>query len=162
MSTHTIAFRINGELQERKVEDNQTLVEMIRNDLELTGTKKGCDRGDCGLCTVIMGGVPVKSCLILAVEADGKDIITIEGLAKNGRLTKLQNAFVEHGALQCGFCTPSFILSAEALLRRRPKPTKEDIEEAIGGILCRCTGYRQIVEAILEASRNQDTDQNKK
>ena len=152
MPSHRISFKINDETRELEVEDNRTLVEMLRNDLELTGTKRGCDRGDCGLCTVILGGVPVKSCLVLAVEADGKEISTVEGLARGGKLTRLQKAFADHGALQCGFCTPAFLLSAEALLKRNPRASRAEIENAIAGILCRCTGYRQIVDAILDVS----------
>jgi len=153
MSKHTVSFYVNGELHQLEVEANRTLLQLLREDLELTGTKKGCERGDCGLCTVLLDGEPVKSCLVLAVEVDGHEITTIEGLARDGRLTPVQRAFIEHAAVQCGFCSPAFILAGEALLARKPSPTREDVVEAIGGILCRCTGYRQVVNAILDASR---------
>lgn len=153
MSRHPIVFRMNGETQSMEVEANRTLLQLIREDLEMTGTKKGCDRGDCGVCTVLLDGAPVKSCLILAVEADGKEITTVEGLARGGKLTELQSAFIDHGALQCGFCTSAFLLSGEALLQRNPSPSVEEIKRALSGILCRCTGYRQIIEAILDTSR---------
>ena len=153
MSRHEISFRVNREDYKMEVESNKTLLELIRNDLELTGTKEGCKRGSCGICTVLLDGVPVKSCLVLAVEADGREINTVEGVAKEGKLTPLQRSFIELGALQCGFCTPAFLLSGEALLARNRHPTEEEVKEAISGILCRCTGYRQIIDAILDASR---------
>lgn len=148
-----IQLRVNGELYEAAVHPHRTLLEVLREELRLTGTKKGCDAGDCGGCTVILDGNPVVSCLTLAVEAEGKDILTIEGLAKNGQLHPLQKAFVEHGAIQCGFCTPGMIMSAKALLDENPKPTKEEVKRAIAGNLCRCTGYVKVVEAILAASQ---------
>jgi carbon-monoxide dehydrogenase small subunit len=139
-------------MQTMEVDSNRTLLQVIREDLELTGTKKACERGDCGVCTVLLDGAPVKSCLILAVEADGKEVTTVEGLAKDGKLTDLQKSFMNNGALQCGFCTSAFLLAGEALLRKNPKPTAEEIKRTLSGILCRCTGYRQIIEAILEVS----------
>jgi len=154
MSRHKISLTVNGERYEVEVEANRTLLKLLREDLALTGTKQACERGDCGLCTVLLDGVPTKSCLVLAVEVDGKEITTIEGLMKGEELTPIQRAFIEHGAVQCGFCTPAFILAAEALLRRNPSPTEEEVKEAIGGILCRCTGYRQIIDAILDASES--------
>jgi len=147
-----IQLRVNGELHEVAVHPHWTLLEVLREELDLTGAKKGCDAGDCGGCTVILDGKPVVSCLTLAVEADGRDILTIEGLAQNGQLHPIQNAFVEHGAIQCGFCTPGMIMSAKALLDENPKPTEEEVKQAIAGNLCRCTGYAKIVEAILAAS----------
>lgn len=153
MSKHKISVVVNGEKWELEVEANKTLLQLLREELELTGTKRACERGDCGLCTVLLDGEPVKSCLVLAVEADGREVTTIEGLAKGGELTRLQRAFIEHGAVQCGFCTPAFIIAGEALLKRNPNPTEEEVKEAIGGILCRCTGYRQIIDAILDAAR---------
>jgi len=144
---------VNGELYEVAVHPHWTLLEVLREELDLTGAKKGCDAGDCGGCTVILDGKPVVSCLTLAVEADGRDILTIEGLAQNGQLHPIQNAFVEHGAIQCGFCTPGMIMSAKALLDENPNPTEEEVRRAIAGNLCRCTGYVKIVEAILAASR---------
>ena len=147
-----IALRVNGETYEVAVQPWRTLLEVIRNDIGLTGAKRGCDEGDCGACTVIIDGKPVSSCLSLAIEAQGKDILTIEGLAKNGQLHPLQSAFVEHGGIQCGFCTPGMILSAKALLDENPKPTEEEVREGISGNLCRCTGYVKIVEAIMAVS----------
>jgi carbon-monoxide dehydrogenase small subunit len=153
MSKHRISVRVNGQLYEIEVEANRTLLQLIRGDLDLIGTKCACERGDCGLCTVLIDGTPTKSCLVLAVEVDGKEITTIEGLMKGEELTPLQQAFIEHGAVQCGFCTPAFIVAGEALLKRNPSPTEEEVKEAVGGILCRCTGYRQIIDAILDAAK---------
>jgi carbon-monoxide dehydrogenase small subunit len=128
------------------------LLELIRDHLHLTGTKEGCGTGDCGACTVLLDNKPVNSCLVLAIEADGKEILTIEGLAKNGKLHPLQEAFIEHGAVQCGFCTSGLILTAKAFLDEKPSPSEEDVKRAISGNLCRCTGYARIIEAILAAS----------
>jgi len=153
MSRHKISLVINGQGYKLEVEANKTLLRLLREDLGLTGTKSACERGDCGLCTVLVDGVPTKSCLVLAVEVDGREVATIEGLMKGEQLTPVQRAFIEHGAVQCGFCTPAFIIAGESLLKRNPRPTEEEIKEAIGGILCRCTGYRQIIDAILDASR---------
>jgi carbon-monoxide dehydrogenase small subunit len=153
MSKHNIFLIINGERYEAEVEANRTLLQLLRGDFELTGTKCACERGDCGACTVLLDGEPTKSCLVLAVEADGREVTTIEGLARGGELSRVQQTFVENGATQCGFCTPAFIIAAEDLLRRNPNPTEEEVKEAIGGILCRCTGYRQIIDAILDASK---------
>ena len=147
-----IALNVNDEFYEVAVEPHRTLLEVLRDTLDLTGTKKGCDGGECGSCTVLMDGEAVLSCLVLAVEAQGKRITTIEGLAKDGQLHPLQQAFIDHGAVQCGFCTPGVILSAKALLDRNPKPTEAEVREAIAGNLCRCTGYVKTVEAILAAS----------
>ncbi len=147
-----VQLRVNGELHEINVEPQRTLVEVLRDELGLTGTKKGCDRGDCGSCTVIMDGKIVASCLILAVEAEGSEITTIEGLAEDDNLHPVQQAFIEHGAIQCGFCTPGMILSAKALLDQNPKPTEEEVRKGMSGNLCRCTGYTKIIEAILAAA----------
>lgn len=147
-----IELNINGELYEVEIEHWRTLQDVLRDNLGLTGTKKGCDSGDCGACSVIMDGKLVTSCLMLAVEAQGKEIITVEGLSKDGRLHPLQEAFVAHGAIQCGFCTPGMILAAKVLLDRNPKPTEEEIRSAMVGNLCRCTGYTKIVEAVLVVS----------
>ena len=143
-----IKLQVNGELYEVAVDPRRTLLEVLRENLGLTGTKKNCDEGDCGACTVLMDGKAVTSCLVLAVEAKGHEIETIEGLVRNGKLHPLQEAFVQHGALQCGFCTPGMILASKALLDRNPKPTEEEIRMAIAGNLCRCTGYVKIIEAI--------------
>ncbi len=147
-----IQLTINGRPVEAVVEPNRTLLQLLREDLGLTGTKHGCGLGDCGACTVILDGQPVNSCLVLAIQANGKEVLTIEGLAENGKLHPIQQAFVDKGAIQCGFCTPGMILSAKALLDSNPKPTEEDIRMAISGNLCRCTGYQKIVEAIGEAA----------
>jgi carbon-monoxide dehydrogenase small subunit len=146
-------LRINGVTYEVIIEPRRTLLEVLRDNLGLTGAKKACDTGECGACTVLMDGKPVASCLVLAVEAQGKDIVTIEGLAKDGQPHPIQQAFVDHGAIQCGFCTPGMILSAKALLDRNPKPTEDEVKDAIAGNLCRCTGYAKIIEAILAASQ---------
>ncbi len=147
-----IELRINGEVREVVVEPRTTLLHVLREDLGLTGAKEGCNVGDCGACTVLMDGRPVSSCLTLAIEAQGKEILTIEGLDQEGRLHPLQQAFIDHYAVQCGFCTPGMILSAKSLLDRNPRPTEEEVREAISGNLCRCTGYVKIVEAILAAA----------
>jgi carbon-monoxide dehydrogenase small subunit len=147
-----IELTVNGELIEAAVEPNRTLLQFLREDLGLTGTKHGCGLGDCGACTVIVDGKPVNSCLVLAVQARGREVLTIEGLAENGKLHPIQQAFVEKGAIQCGFCTPGMILSAKALLDENPNPSEREIRTAISGNLCRCTGYQKIVEAVQEAA----------
>lgn len=146
-----IALKVNGESYEVAVEPRMTLLEVLRDVLGLTGTKNGCSLGNCGSCTVLLNGKPVVSCLVLAVEAQGKEIVTIEGLAQNGKLHPIQQAFIDHGALQCGFCTPGMILSAKALLEENPNPTADEVKEAISGNLCRCTGYTDAVNAVLDA-----------
>jgi carbon-monoxide dehydrogenase small subunit len=145
---------INGEPVEAAVEPNATLLQFLREDLGLTGAKHGCGLGDCGACTVILDSRPVNSCLVLAVQANGREVLTIEGLADNGVLHPIQQAFVDKGAIQCGFCTPGMILSSKALLDQNPKPTDRDIRTAISGNLCRCTGYQKIVEAVQEAAKS--------
>ena len=134
------------------VEPNRTLADVLRGQLGLTGTKVGCGDGDCGSCTVIMDGKAVNSCLVLAVEAEGSEILTIEGLAQDGRPHVLQRSFVEHGAIQCGFCTPGMIMTAKALLDSTPRPTEGEVRRAIAGNFCRCTGYDKIVESILASA----------
>ncbi len=148
-----IEFTLNGSQIELKVKPNETLLDLLRYRLKLTGSKRGCNRGECGACTVLMNGKPVNSCLILASKADGKDVLTIEGLGSPGMLHPLQEAFVNNNAVQCGFCTPGMIMSAKALLDENPNPTREDVQGSISGNLCRCTGYLPIIEAILEVSR---------
>ena len=150
---HLINLKINGKTYELKVKPNILLLDLIRDEIGLTGTKRGCGTGECGACTVLMEGKPVNSCLVLAVEADGKNILTIEGLAENGKLHPLQEAFMEEGAVQCGFCTPGMILSAKALLDINPNPNEEEIKKAIAGNLCRCTGYTKIIKAIISAAK---------
>mgnify|MGYP000956905848 CR=1 FL=1 len=147
-----VTLTVNGESVEAAVQPNQTLLQFLREDLGLTGTKHGCGLGDCGACTVILDGKPVNACLVLAVQANGCDVLTIEGLAENGSLHPIQQSFVDKGAIQCGFCTPGMILSAKTLLEENAKPTEHDIRTAISGNLCRCTGYQKIVEAIKDAA----------
>ncbi|NMB35828.1 MAG: (2Fe-2S)-binding protein [Firmicutes bacterium] len=144
----TIRLTVNGEEKTLKIGVQQTLLEVLREDLGLTGTKKGCNQGECGACTVLLDGKPVSSCLLLAVKADGKTVLTIEGLAQAGELHPMQQAFNEKGAIQCGFCSPGMILVAKSLLERNPNPSTQEIKEAIAGNICRCTGYLQIIEAI--------------
>lgn len=147
-----VTLRVNGETYELSIDVRRTLLEVLRDELNLTGTKEGCGTGDCGACTVLLDGTSIASCLTLAVEAQGKEISTIEGLAEDGQLHPVQRAFIEHGAIQCGFCTPGMIMSAKALLDKNPQPTETEAREAISGNYCRCTGYTKIVEAILAAS----------
>ena len=151
-SSRTITVEINGTSYEREVEARRLLVHLIRDDLDLTGTHVGCDTGNCGACSVILDGTLVKSCMLLAVQADGASIETVEGLAEEDQLTELQQAFSDHHALQCGYCTPGMLMSATALLRENSSPSDEEISKAIQGNICRCTGYWNIVKAIKAAS----------
>lgn len=146
--TIKVEFILNGKKTIIKTASNKRLLDLLRKDLNLTGTKEGCSIGECGACTVIINGKAINSCLILAPEIDGSEIITIEDLAQNSSLHPLQENFIKHGAVQCGFCTPGMILSSYALLKATPNPTEEEIKEAIAGNLCRCTGYKQIIEAV--------------
>ena len=148
----TIQLQVNGDPYELTVSPNQTLMEVLRDELSLIGTKKGCDSGACGACTVIIEGEPILSCMTLAIRCHNKKITTIEGLAENGKLHPLQEAAIEHNAVQCGYCTPGWLLSAKVLLDNNPHPTSEEIKEGIAGNLCRCTGYIKIEEAILAAA----------
>ncbi|MBQ3109316.1 MAG: (2Fe-2S)-binding protein [Clostridia bacterium] len=150
-------FYLNDRLITREVEENARLLDVIRDDIGLTGTKEGCGIGECGACTVILEGEAVASCLVLAMSVEGKHVTTVEGLMQNGKLHPLQQSFLDHYALQCGFCTPGFLMSAKALLDKNPHPTREEIKVAISGNLCRCTGYEQIIEAI-EAVANGEYD----
>jgi len=152
MEIKKISFILNGKQYELKVKPWRTLLELIREDLNLTGTKEGCGQGECGSCTVIMNGKTVNSCLVPAVEADGQEILTIEGLSDNDRLHPIQEAFVSHSGMQCGFCTPGMIMSVKALLDSNPSPTNEEIRESISGNFCRCTGYTKIMESISAAA----------
>lgn len=145
---YLITLTVNGDSYTVVVKANTLLVNVLRDELNLTGTKKGCELGDCGSCTVLLDGKPVDSCIILAVEVDGREITTIEGVAEHGQLDKLQASFVNNAAVQCGYCTPGMILSAKALLTKNPNPTEPEIRKAIAGNLCRCTGYVNIVKAI--------------
>ncbi|MDR1042856.1 MAG: (2Fe-2S)-binding protein [Clostridiales Family XIII bacterium] len=147
-----IKFNLNGEDIDAYVRDNVTILDFLRKEMHLTGTKRGCEEGECGACTIMLDGRPIAACLMLAVEADGHDIVTIEGIMKNGKLHPVQQEFIDKWALQCGFCTPGMILSAIALLEHNPNPTEYEIRDAIAGNLCRCTGYAKIVEAIASAA----------
>lgn len=149
-----LTLRINGEDYEVFVEPYKTLQNVLREELNFTGVKEGCQDGNCGSCTVLVDGKAVKSCLMLAPQARGKEILTIEGLAKDGQLHPLQQAFIDHFALQCGYCTPGMILTAKALLSENPNPTEDEVREALHGNLCRCTGYTKIVEAVLAAAKH--------
>ena len=151
-----ITLTVNGTDHELAIEPNRTLVDVLRYDLELTGTKKGCDVGECGSCTVILNGKPVNACLVLAIQANGAEILTIEGLKPPQGLHPLQQAFVDKGAIQCGFCTPGMLLSASSLLKQNPNPTEEEIRTALSGNLCRCTGYQKIVEAIQSVAKSDE------
>ena len=148
----SISVEVNGERQEREVEARRLLVHFLRDDLDLTGTHVGCDTGNCGACTVLLDGRAVKSCMLLAVQADGSSITTVEGLAAGGDQTALQRAFSQHHALQCGYCTPGMLISATYLLTQNPAPTDEEIRRGIQGNICRCTGYVNIVKAIRAAA----------
>ena len=152
MSQHEITLSVNGSREYAAVPANMTLLALLRDVLVLTGVKNGCTAGECGACTVLMNGEPVNACMVLAVEADGAEIVTVEGLARNGQLDRLQQAFVDLTGVQCGFCTPGMLISALALLHRTPRPTEEQIKQALLGNLCRCTGYTRIVEAVKQAA----------
>jgi aerobic-type carbon monoxide dehydrogenase small subunit (CoxS/CutS family) len=153
MGNKAIKVKINGKAYELSVPPWRTLLEVIREDLKLTGTKEGCGQGECGSCTVIMGGKTVNSCLVLAMESDGQEIVTIEGLSDGEKLHPVQEAFVEHAGMQCGFCTPGMIMSAKALLDRNPDPGEAEIREGLAGNFCRCTGYTKIIESIGAAAK---------
>lgn len=149
---YPLTLHVNGETYELEVKPQRTLLEVLRDELELTGTNEGCATGDCGACTVLLDGVPVTSCLVFALDAHGRQVTTIEGLATAEELHPLQRAFVERGAIQCGYCTPGLIMSSYALLQENPRPTEADVRYYIAGNLCRCTGYTKVVEAVLAAA----------
>ena len=151
-----ITLKVNGESYEVAVEPRTILLDVLREEFGLTGAKRACDFGNCGTCTVLIDGKPVLSCLTLAMDAVGKDVVTVEGMARDGQLHPLQLAFIAHGAIQCGFCTPGMLLSAKALLDQNRRPTDEEVREAISGNLCRCTGYHKIVEAILDVAESSE------
>ena len=153
-----ITLTVNGQEREADVPSATMLVELLREHLGLVGTKVGCGHGECGACTVLLDGEPVNSCLVFAAQCDGREVTTIEGLRRNGVLDRIQNAFVDAGAVQCGFCTPGMIMSAAALLASNPAPSRDEIEEAISGNLCRCTGYVKIVDAVQLASASTASD----
>lgn len=150
---HPIRLTVNGEGYDFSVEPKKTLLDFLREDLEFTGTKRGCDNGECGACTVLLNGRPVNACLVLAVEADGQEVVTIEGLADGPRLHPLQQAFIDHGAVQCGYCSPGMILTAKALLDENPRPTEMEVKKAIAGNLCRCGTYSKVVKAVLSVAK---------
>ncbi len=155
MGIHRISVTINSSWEQVDVSSNMTLLQMLREKLALTGTKNGCMSGECGACTVMLNGEPVNSCMVLAVECDGAEILTVEGLARDHMLDPIQEALLEHGGVQCGFCTPGVLISARALLNRNPHPSEPEIREALVGNLCRCTGYLRIIEAVQAASIQQ-------
>jgi carbon-monoxide dehydrogenase small subunit len=153
MSRHHITLTVNGDSYELDIDPRRTLLDVLRDELELRGTHLGCDSGDCGACTVLLDGEPVPSCLVLAVDADGRAVVTVEGLLKDGEPHPVQKAIVAHGGIQCGYCTPGIVVSSVALLKRNPHPTEEEVREAIAGNLCRCTGYQKIVEAVMAVGK---------
>jgi aerobic carbon-monoxide dehydrogenase small subunit len=155
MANHQISLMINGAIEQVSVTSNMTLLQTLRDKLALTGTKNGCNAGECGACTVMLNGEPVNSCMVLAVECDGMEVVTVEGLVKDGVLDPVQQTIIEHGGVQCGFCTPGILISARALIDRQPDPSDDDIREALVGNLCRCTGYLRIVDAVQEAASRQ-------
>src|SRR4051812_36905209 len=152
MSQHRIQLVVNGEPQDTEVPARRMLADFLRDDLHLTGTKRGCETGTCGACSVLVDGEVVKSCLSLAVQADARTITTVEGLAQGGTLHPLQESFMNCGGLQCGYCTPGFLMAACALLQQNPNPSAAQVREGLNGNLCRCTGYSQIVESVLVAA----------
>jgi carbon-monoxide dehydrogenase small subunit len=149
-----VELKVNGQEYGVTIDTRESLLDVLRDRLGFTGAKEGCGNGNCGSCTVKLDGATVNSCLVFAVEADGSEVTTVEGIGRTGKLHPIQKAFVEHGALQCGFCTPGFIVSAEALLRHNPNPTAQEVRLALAGNLCRCTGYDKIVRAVLAAARS--------
>ena len=151
-----ITCTVNGETVSREIDQDLTLLRFLREELKLTGTKEGCGEGDCGACTVLVDGVSVNSCLYLAVLADQREILTIEGVEQNGEMSEIQEAFIRHGAIQCGFCSPGMIMSVKYLLEQNPHPTEEEIRRGISGNLCRCTGYQQMVDAISELAEKNE------
>lgn len=155
MAIHRISLTVNGEYEQVDVPSNTTLLQMLRDKLALTGTKNGCNAGECGACTVLLNGEPVNSCMILAVECQGAAVVTVEGLAHDGVLDPVQAAIIDHGGVQCGFCTPGILISARGLLNRSLAPSEAEIREALVGNLCRCTGYNRIVDAIQDAAERQ-------
>ena len=158
MKKQLVTMTVNGNEIDVAVTPNSTLLEVLRDDLGFTGVKEGCSEGVCGACTVLLDGAPVRSCLTLALEAEGASVTTIEGLASQGKLHPVQQAFIDHGAVQCGFCTPGMILSSKALLDRSPHPTDEEIKTALAGNFCRCTGYKKILEAVQSVARQSNTE----
>ena len=155
MAFHKINVTVNNELEQVVVPSNMTLMRLLRENLALTGTKNGCSAGECGACTVLLNGEPVNSCMVLAVECDGANIVTVEGLAGEKQLAPIQEAMIHEGGVQCGFCTPGILISSHALLKRNSNPSEDEIRAALVGNLCRCTGYVRIIEGVKEAARMQ-------
>jgi carbon-monoxide dehydrogenase small subunit len=155
MAFHEITLTVNGGLERVSVPSNMTLMRLLRESLALTGTKNGCSAGECGACTVLLDGEPVNSCMVLAVECDGVEVVTVEGLADDKQLSPIQEALIKAGGVQCGFCTPGILIASRALLNRNPDPSEEEIGEALVGNLCRCTGYFRIIESVKAAARMQ-------
>jgi len=153
MTLHKINVTVNGHIEEVIVAGNMTLMAMLREELALTGTKNGCSAGECGACTVLMDGEPVNSCMVLAVECEGANIVTVEGLAEDNQLDPIQQAIITEGGVQCGFCTPGILISARALLDRNPDPSEDEIKAALVGNLCRCTGYIRIIDGVKKAAK---------
>jgi carbon-monoxide dehydrogenase small subunit len=153
MINEMVTFTVNGEQEVINIPVHKTLLQALREELVLTGTKNGCAAGECGACTVLLNGEPVNSCLVLAVECDGAEIVTVEGLAEDGRLAPVQQALIDAGGVQCGFCIPGVLISTRALLDRNPQPDEREIREALAGNLCRCTGYVRIIEGVRQAAR---------
>ncbi len=153
MTLHKIHLTVNGEPEEVMVQSNTTLLRMLRENLCLTGTKNGCSAGECGACTVLLNGEPVNSCMVLAAECDGAEVLTVEGLAREQQLAPVQEALIQTGGVQCGYCTPGVLISAHALLQRNPEPSEAEIREALVGNLCRCTGYVRIIAGVQKAAR---------
>ena len=157
MKNKKINITINGQKHESTVSTKLLLLDFIRENINMTGTKWGCLTGDCGACTILLNGIPVNSCIILAVDADDSEILTVEGLAKDGQLSQIQKSFIEKGAAQCGYCTPGFLISAKYLLDKKPNPTEDEIRYQLAGNLCRCTGYNKIVDAVIDASKKRSS-----
>jgi aerobic carbon-monoxide dehydrogenase small subunit len=153
MAERTISLTVNGQPRVVQVEEHMTLLTLIRENLKLTGTKEGCGEGDCGACSVILGGELVNACLVLAVQVDGKELLTIEGVGTEEQLHPIQQAFIDQGAVQCGYCTPGMVLASKALLDKKPNPSEEEIRQGLSGNLCRCTGYQKIVDAVKMAAQ---------
>ncbi len=159
---HQINFMLNYERISHDVEPNRTLLSVLREDFDLTGAKEGCGMGECGACTVLLNGKPVNSCLLLAVEVDGQEVMTIEGLSRGDELDNLQISFIDNGALQCGYCTPGMVMTAKALLEENPHPSEDEVKHAISGNLCRCTGYQKIVKAIMKVAEKENNASSQK
>ncbi|HHX25670.1 MAG TPA: (2Fe-2S)-binding protein [Firmicutes bacterium] len=157
--THRIEMTVNGEPVRAEVSSQMRLLDFLREELDLTGAKEGCGKGECGACTVLVDGEPVNSCLMLAVEANGKEVLTVEGLGEGDRLDSIQQSIIDNSALQCGYCTPGIVMSAKGLLLRNPNPTRDEVVEAISGNLCRCTGYARVIDAIMQVSASSDSQE---